>query len=374
MFVLASTHQATVDENHRLKLQLQEIEASMDALEKENRLLKESSYAQKDAPDEYEAELLSRMSSSLKQVEGIRDTVLSAFQRIDDESQSIANVGELFDASSGSLASIVSAMEEMGNKMGGMSNSINGLSEKADSINKFVSTITSISDQTNLLALNAAIEAARAGDAGRGFSVVADEVRSLATETNKSASEVADLVTNIINSTKFAVSSVEELQGNNETLSGGVGQLNEQYSSIVNCCDSMKLAISDTAHQTFIQTVKLDHIVWKADVYDVLNGLSKKDPESFADHNTCRLGQWYQTTGREVFGRSNTFSSLEAPHAEVHKSGVAALKEAKQGNKEAAIKHLQKMESASERVLSLLDQLGHEWNATSAKPAKNKKK
>ncbi|BDX08505.1 methyl-accepting chemotaxis protein [Planctobacterium marinum] len=361
MIVLASTHQSTLDENRHLRMQLQELENSLAALEKENRDLKEELYAKKDVESHYEADLVKCMSMSLKQVEGIRETVLGAFQRVDEESQSIAKVSELFDTSTSSLASIVTSMEDMGNKMGGMSNSINGLSEKADSINKFVSTITSISDQTNLLALNAAIEAARAGDAGRGFSVVADEVRSLATETNKSASEVADLVTNIISSTKYAVSAVDELQGNNENLSDGVSELNENYSSIVACCDSMKVAISDTTHRTFIQTVKLDHIVWKADVYAVLQGQSNKEIGSFADHTSCRLGKWYQSSGREIFGRSKTFSDLDSPHAEVHKSGVAAMREAQQGNQDAAMRHLQKMESASERVLQLLDQLCNEW-------------
>lgn len=361
MFVLASTHQSALDESAALRAQLKELEDSISHLEKENRTLKEELYAKKEVSNDYESELVKCMSGSLRQVEGIRETVLSSFQRIDEESQSVRQVSELFDTSSSSLASIVASMEEMGNKMGGMTSSINGLSEKADSINKFVSTITSISDQTNLLALNAAIEAARAGDAGRGFSVVADEVRSLATETNKSASEVADLVTNIISSTKYAVSAVDELKGNNESLSDGVGQLNEHYSAIVSCCGSMKDAISDTTNRTFIQTVKLDHIVWKADVYAVLQGQSNKDISDFSDHSSCRLGQWYQGAGRDIFGRNKAFGELDAPHAEVHRSGVAAMKEAQNGNHNAAIKHLIKMENASEKVLSLLDQLSRDW-------------
>lgn len=113
-------------------------------------------------------------------------------------------------------------MSGLNTQMVSMSERISGLSSTADNINKFVSTITSISDQTNLLALNAAIEAARAGDAGRGFSVVADEVRALATETNKSATEVSELVNDIIQSTAKAVSGVNELRGNNEELEEGI--------------------------------------------------------------------------------------------------------------------------------------------------------
>ncbi|MDO6427922.1 methyl-accepting chemotaxis protein [Thalassotalea sp. 1_MG-2023] len=70
----------------------------------------------------------------------------------------------------------------------------NGLISSGNSISKMVETINAIAEQTNLLALNAAIEAARAGDAGRGFSVVADEVRNLAQKASTSADEINQVV------------------------------------------------------------------------------------------------------------------------------------------------------------------------------------
>lgn len=294
---------------------------------------------------------------SLQQVEGIRQTVLHSYENISHENDSIEQVNSLFNESNVSLSGISDNMAGLSKKMDSMTTSISGLSDKADHINKFVSTITSISDQTNLLALNAAIEAARAGDAGRGFSVVADEVRSLANETNKSASEVADLVGNIIASTKDAVSSVEEIRTTNDTLSDGVEKLQGNYRSITQCCDSMKSTISASSHETFIETVKLDHIVWKSEVYEVIYGLKSKSASEFSDHSSCRLGKWYHTDGRRLFADASAFRNLDRPHAEVHDNGVKALQAAESGDKAKAIEYLRIMERASQDVMDHLDQL-----------------
>jgi len=359
MFVSKSRYESALSETQHWQGKTQELQQALNALEAENRNLKDQLYQRQSQTNSYQEELLASMLNSLQQVEGIRQTVLESFNRIDTESQSIQQVNSLFDHSSSSLQNIVDSMAQMGDRMGGMNDSINGLSEKADSINTFVATITSISDQTNLLALNAAIEAARAGDAGRGFSVVADEVRSLATETNKSASEVAELVTNIISSTKYAVSSVDELKGNNQLLSEGVNSLNQQYASIVECCSTMKETITDASHRTFIQTVKLDHIVWKTDVYAVLQGLSNKSAEDFADHTSCRLGKWYQSVGKDKFRSNRDYQALDKPHEAVHKSGVRALNEMKNGNEQQAMQHIKAMEDASQQVMIILDQLAN---------------
>jgi methyl-accepting chemotaxis protein len=99
---------------------------------------------------------------------------------------------------------------------------IKELESKSNQIGEIVDIITNIADQTNLLALNAAIEAARAGEHGRGFAVVADEVRKLAENSGTAASQIAELLTEIKNGTHEAVSSMD---AGSQTVEDGVTAL-----------------------------------------------------------------------------------------------------------------------------------------------------
>ncbi|KPU83222.1 chemotaxis protein [Psychromonas sp. PRT-SC03] len=358
MFVLQSKYKLLFQEHDDLLQKITDLKLKNKNLELQNDELSEQVDNPLNNPDvKFEHMLLKCAIECISHVEGVRETVLSSYQAIEDESESSDKIHGLLDVSSNSLKHIVTEMKDLTHKMGGMTDNITGLSEMAGSINSFVSTISKISDQTNLLALNAAIEAARAGEAGRGFSVVADEVRSLANNTNRSANEVAELVNSIIKSTSETADSVSDIQKSNSQLSGGVEKLNDHYASIITCCSSMKEAITHTSLRTFIQTVKLDHIVWKGDVYAVASGVSQKPIEDFSNHTMCRLGKWYQNIGAENYGNIPAFKKLNEPHKKVHRNGVEALTLMLSGNKEESIKYLLAMEDASQIVMQYLDEI-----------------
>lgn len=362
MFVSRSAFRTKVQAYSDLDHRHQEAQNRLAALEDEAQLLRNENESLKEQlAAKNDDAVMQTMLDSLQQISSVRETVEQFYQKIENESHAINDINQLFTSSDTVLNAIIADMGRLNDQMGNMSERIGGLSDTADDINKFVNTITSISDQTNLLALNAAIEAARAGDAGRGFSVVADEVRSLATETNRSASEVAELVQGIIQSTRSAVDVVSDLQGNNQKLSEGVSELNTGFDKMVTHCNSMKKTIEDGSLEMFIQTVKLDHVVWKTDVYAVLCGLSDKAPSAFADHASCRLGRWYQANQDSHIGRTRAFANINTPHAQVHDFGVEAMAAAQRGDNAKRDALLRQMESASHRVMTALDAITQEF-------------
>ncbi|TDF80738.1 methyl-accepting chemotaxis protein [Pseudomonas sp. H9] len=129
-----------------------------------------------------------------------------------DASHQASDVRQLAEEGSQVLARTISAMHQLSSKISASSSTIETLNSKTVDIGQILEVIKSISGQTNLLALNAAIEAARAGEAGRGFAVVADEVRNLAYRTQASAQEIQTMIEGLQVDARDSVTTMNESQ------------------------------------------------------------------------------------------------------------------------------------------------------------------
>lgn len=139
------------------------------------------------------------MSSSVQEVSDGANRAVDATCEADQGSQEGIKI----------LESTIEAINRLAGRVDGVSKDINRVAEDSDSIGSILDVIRGIADQTNLLALNAAIEAARAGEQGRGFAVVADEVRSLAQRTQESTQEIQSMIERLQTGTKEAVLNME---------------------------------------------------------------------------------------------------------------------------------------------------------------------
>jgi len=347
---------------------------------------------------------MNEMSTTVKMVADNASAAASSADQAQSEARQGKEVVELTISSIDSLAKEVGRAAEV----------IHRLESDSESIGMVVDVIRDIAEQTNLLALNAAIEAARAGEQGRGFAVVADEVRTLASRTQESTQEIQQMIERLQKAAAEAVGVMEDGQREADSVVGHAAQAGESLQSImasVSTIVDMNTLIASSATQQNItademnrnlahisemasttstgalQTVdacektvrqveglrlitaqfkagessldlssfKAGHFAWKPRLAAFMQGKYDIEEAALTDHTQCELGKWYYSEGKQNYASFSKLDELERIHADMHEQIHHVVEHQHAGNSEQAQAAYEQMSRDTEQLGALID-------------------